>query len=125
MEIFKKAIYSLSGMGKTVLGGVEEVVVKGKDSKKTVPARIDTGARFCSIDERLAEELGLGPMHREKKIRSANGKSIRPVIKVDFVLKGKELNAEFTVADRGHMNYQIIIGRNVLVDGFVVDLDIK
>ncbi|MFH1398528.1 MAG: RimK/LysX family protein [Candidatus Woesearchaeota archaeon] len=108
---------------KIVLGAVEEIKIIGTDGERFVKARIDTGAKLCSIDMLLVSELRLGPITEAKKIRSANGRSLRLIINVEFVLKGKRCIAKFTVADRSHMSYPMIIGRNVLEDGFVIDLN--
>lgn len=59
--------------GKKILGFVEPVTIFGKNKKKMeVLARIDTGAGFSSIDEKLVKELGF-----EKTINLA--KNIRKI----------------------------------------------
>ena len=55
---------------KEIIGLVERVKIKGRE----VVARIDTGARRCSIDKNLARELKLGPIIGNRKYRSAHGK---------------------------------------------------
>ena len=104
-----------------ILGLIEEVTIKGPKGEKTVLARIDTGATMCSIDDSLVEELELGPVIREKKVKQSTGITNRPVINVNCTLKGKDLTGEFTVADREHMKYQVLIGKNLLQEGFLID----
>jgi hypothetical protein len=108
-------------MSKIVLGAREEIVIKGKSGEKKVMARIDTGAKTCSIDMALAEEIGIGPVMSVKKVWSSNGDSVRSVVEAKIVLGGRELVSEFTMIDRSHMRYPVLIGRRVLEDGFVVD----
>lgn len=106
---------------KIIVGATEFVVLKGAHKDNKLPARIDTGATRSSIHAPLVKELNLGPMLRTKKVRNANGMTIRPIINVTFELKGKTIDAEFTVTDRSHMKYKLLIGRNALIKGFLVD----
>ena len=110
---------------KIILTASEEVTIVNTDKQKTVKARIDTGARLSSIDTELVAELGLGPVVRTKNVKSAHGKTLRPVINVNIILKGKKCNAEFTFIDRSHMSHPVLIGRNILEQGFVVDVNQK
>ena len=66
------------------------------------------------------------------KIVAANGKDKRPIIRLDIVVDGKVLhNVEFTVNDRGGLNYDVLLGRralaqaNVLVNPALVHLSTK
>lgn len=108
---------------KIILGMAEFVTLKGKDRrvKKTLPARIDTGATRSSIDAKIVKELKLGPIVSVLEVKNANGVSLRPTIKVEFKIKDINMKAEFTISDRRHMKYKALIGRNVLKKGFLVD----
>jgi len=107
---------------KTVIGCIEKVTVYGpKGKKKSVTARIDTGASTNSIDTELAAELNLGPIIKTTHIRSALGVSTRPVVEVIISIAGKKIKSHFTLANRTHMNYSVLVGRNLLKHGFVVD----
>jgi len=110
---------------KKVVGAVEEVILKSPKGEKRVLARIDTGARLSSLDARIAEELGLKETTRIQKVRSSQGRSERPVVNVRVEVGGVEHFSEFTVVDRSHMKYQVLIGRNVLENGFLVDASKK
>lgn len=107
--------------GKKVIGAEEDVTIRSASGDKIVRARIDTGARLGSIDTTLVAELGLGPIIRTKKVKSAEGKSLRPVIRVKLVLAGEEFEEDFTIKDRSHMSYPVLIGRNILQQGFIID----
>jgi hypothetical protein len=105
---------------KIVIGLSEKVTVIGK-KRKSIVARIDTGATKSSIDARLAAELALGPVIKTKMVKSAAGNKLRPVIKAKIKMSGKTINSEFTIADRSHMKYRCLIGQNVLKSGFLID----
>lgn len=104
-----------------VLGLTEDVEVLYKKGKDVIHARIDTGAETSSIDVKLVAELGLGPVTQTKIIKSANGEKLRPAIEVNIIIHGKQLRGLFTIADRSHMRYRILIGQNVLKNGFLID----
>ena len=106
---------------KIVVGLVEKVKIWNHTGKKTVIAKIDTGATKSSIDTNLAAELRLGPVIKSKLVKSAHGSKLRPIIESTIELAGKKLKSEFTLADRAHMKYRILIGQNILKDGFLID----
>ena len=107
--------------GKIVIGLAEKVLVQSDGSKKTVIAKIDTGATKSSIDTNLAAELELGPVIKSKLIKSAHSSKLRPIIEATIELAGKKIKSEFTLADRAHMKYRILVGQNILKDGFLID----
>ena len=107
--------------GKTVIGLSEPAVIYGKTEKRTLTAKIDTGASKSSIDVNLASQLKLGPIIKSKLVKSASGNKLRPVIEAIIVLAGKKFKEEFTLADRWHMKYRVLIGQNVLKHGYLID----
>ncbi len=107
--------------GKVVIGLAERVNIQHQNSKKNAIAKIDTGATKSSIDTNLAAELKLGPVIKSKLIKSAHGSKLRPIIEATIELAGKKIRSEFTLADRAHMKYRILIGQNILKDGFLID----
>ncbi|MFQ5620257.1 MAG: RimK/LysX family protein [Candidatus Nanoarchaeia archaeon] len=113
-------------LDKTVVGLTEKVTIRGKNGRsRTLVARIDTGATKSSIDESLAVELDLGPVIATKVIRQAQGKQRRPVIRAKLKIKNRTVEGEFTVADRSHMRYPILVGQNMLCQNFLVDPSMK
>ncbi len=101
-------------MKKDIIGLTAIVTLKGKTKKKRIKAKIDTGADKSSIDTRLASQLNLGPVIKTRKIWSAHGGMVRPVIKARIKINNKELTSDFTIADRAHMKYKVLIGKNIL-----------
>lgn len=112
--------YKILG-GKIVIGLAERVNVHYPKGNKSVISKIDTGATKSSIDTNLAAELRLGPVIKSKLIKSAHGSKLRPIIEATIELAGKKIKSEFTLADRAHMKYRILIGQNILKDGFLID----
>ena len=108
---------------RTILGLTEKVTVFGNNLKnKEVDARIDTGATNSSIDMTVAGELELGPIKRVKLVKSASGKNRRAIVAVKVKIDGKVLEDDFTIAERRHMTYPVLIGQNILKKGnFLVD----
>ncbi|MBS3117877.1 ATP-dependent zinc protease [Candidatus Woesearchaeota archaeon] len=107
-------------MSRPILGLTERVVIYGKKRKQVI-ARIDTGAQKNSICTSLASQLELGPVLRTVRIRSATGRQVRPVVKAKMKIGPKLINASFSLADRTHMKYDLLIGTNTLKKGFLID----
>jgi len=108
---------------KIMLGLYEKVniIPKNKEKSDKYIARIDTGATKSSIDMVLAGKYNLGPILRTKYVKNANGNKLRPIIEVEIEIAGKKLKGEFTLADRSHMKYPVLIGQNILKQGFIID----
>jgi len=104
-------------MEKTIVGLVEKVKINGKE----VTARIDTGAEHSSIDKDLSKRLELGPILRTMLIKSASGQTRRPVVEAEMEIKGKVIKSKFNIANRKHMKYKVLIGQNILKQGFLID----
>jgi len=109
--------------GKRILGLTKEVTLVGANGKEhTCLARIDTGATSSSLDRQLAEELHLKPSQKLKLVKSAAGVEKRPLVNAKIKIDSQIIEEEFTLADRKHMTYQILIGQNILAKGnFLVD----
>lgn len=107
---------------KTIIGLTEPVAIFSRVGvQKIVIAKIDTGASNSSIDTDLASQLKLGPVIKSKLIKSASGNRVRPVIELVIGLADKKMKEEFTLADRWHMRYRVLIGQNVLKHGYLID----
>jgi hypothetical protein len=107
---------------KTIIGVVEPIIINSQFEEKTVMARIDSGATKSSINQKIAHELKLGPVTRSKLVRSAHGSKMRELVEIEIQLAGQTLRSEFTIVDRDHMRYPVLIGRNTLKLGdFLID----
>jgi len=107
---------------RAIIGMAETVTIYSGMKRRTVQARVDTGAAKSSIDIHLAGELGIGPAIKHAMVKSASGGSVRPVVRITLNISGKLITALFTLASRHHLKYDVLIGRNVLKKGqFLID----
>jgi len=104
-----------------ILGVIEKVTIFGNEKKKkTVRAKVDTGAYRTSIDSDLVDELGLDPHGTFVRVRSGSGRQKRRTVKLKFKLHGKDMETIATYTPRGHLRFPVIIGRKDM-KGFLVD----
>lgn len=106
-------------MIRKTIGLTTRVVLFGT-TKKEVVGRVDTGATKSSIDVSLAREIGVGPALKLIRVKSAHGTRQRPLIIISVEIAGEQFDAEFTIADREHMKYPLLIGQNIL-KRFLID----
>lgn len=129
--------------GKLILGQTEWIHIDGLDIN--VPARIDTGATTSSVsavdilaferdgkkwvkfklshDGKTSKELTL-PVVSTKFIRQSNSEKTaeRYTVKGWVTVGSLKLNTEFTLADRTHMDFSVLLGRSFFRDEAVVDI---
>lgn len=109
-----------------VLGKEEVVELSAGETGESAErlARIDTGAGYSSIDEDLAEDLGinLDDPEDEVEIESANGDETRPLVRVRIRMAGRTLDTRVTVTGRSKLTKDVLIGRRDL-GGFLVKAD--
>ncbi|MBN1644647.1 ATP-dependent zinc protease [Candidatus Woesearchaeota archaeon] len=108
-------------MNKTKIKFKEKVTFIGTKKSKTVNARVDTGAKRCSIDKKLAEYIGVSKPRMYKTIKSASGIDERPVVKIKLTIKNRTFNAFCTIADRSRLKFPALIGRNIIRHGFIIE----
>jgi RimK family alpha-L-glutamate ligase len=104
------------------VGFTEAVRVGGGDGIEHVVAKSDTGAKRTCIDAGLAGEVGAGPIVGAKRVRSSSGRDRRPLVDVELGIDGVWRTVTASVADRSGMNYDVLLGRDVL-GGRQVDVD--
>lgn len=133
---------------KTVLGGREWIGLV--DVGTYLKARIDSGANTSSLSaseitpfERDGEnwirfKLGLddkdvvvdavrdewieAPVERRVRVIQATGEESRPVVTLMMTLGSIREPVEFTLSDRTHLDFPVILGRRFLLDIAVVDV---
>lgn len=134
----------LGGLEKQLIGEAERVHLSPLDL--VFNARIDTGATTSSLNARniqhferdgrrwvrfdtqhpeSGEELAFErPVVRRVRISQSISDEYerRPVVELHFTLGSISHTAEFTLSDRGHLDFPLLIGRNVLRDQMVVDV---
>ena len=108
--------------GHTVLGITEPVqITDSSGNKRSILAKIDTGAWRTTIDKSLAKKFDLHTNILDKKeVRGALGQESRPVVEISMTVRDHTIRAQAYLADRSHLKYDMIIGRRDL-KGFLVD----
>lgn len=133
-----------ASLDKVVVGATEKVLLT--DLGITLPARVDTGANTSSVDARNIEIFERNgedwvrfdiydpdldqlvelerPRSRKVLITQSNSEEPerRPVIEMRITMGRMTQVAEFTLANRSHLEQPLLIGRNVLRDLMLVDV---
>lgn len=101
---------------RVTVGYIEEVLVIGTRGQETVMAKSDTGATRTSIDAELAAQIGTGPIKDIVKVKSGSRKSgrTRPVVDLVIGVGGQQHTVTASVEDRSHMDYPLLLGRDIL-----------
>lgn len=129
---------------KQLVGEIEEVWFP--QLGLTLLGRIDTGATTASLDARNIQiferdgeqwvrfsvnnpETGTEMEFERKRVRkvritqsNSDTPERRPVVELQVKIGGISQLAEFTLSDRSHLDYQTLIGRNILRDVMLVDV---
>ncbi|WP_247000039.1 RimK family alpha-L-glutamate ligase [Halosolutus gelatinilyticus] len=106
-----------------IIGYTEEVVLSGTSGSTTVYAKSDTGATRTSIDTSLAADIGAGPIKAITKVKSGSRKTAksRPVVDIVVGVGGNQHTVTASVEDRSHMDYPVLLGRDIL-ENYRVDV---
>ncbi|MFW6278430.1 MAG: ATP-dependent zinc protease [Halorhodospira sp.] len=133
---------------KTVLGRSEWIGLP--DAGTYLKARIDTGANTSSLSarevtrferegedwvrfklaltdddvavDRVRDEWIEAPIERRVRVVQATGDESRPVISLMMTLGNLQEPVEFSLSDRTHLDYPVLLGRRFLMDIAVVDI---
>jgi hypothetical protein len=129
---------------KLLVGRREDVWIE--DLQLALPARIDTGAETASLDARnireferdgddwvrfdIAHPKSGEPLTLERPVArvvlilqsTSEEPERRAVIELGIVLGAVRQIAEFTLSDRSHLDFQMLVGRNILKDLMIVDV---
>lgn len=110
-------------IGKKTVNVFEEVQIRSfMGDRVSVKAKIDTGAFRTSIDEKLADQLGLLSPENiilERYYRSALGREKRSLLELVFWLGGRKIKTMANISDRSRLKRPMVIGRRDLA-GFLV-----
>ncbi|OYX54408.1 MAG: hypothetical protein B7Y93_06285 [Micrococcales bacterium 32-70-13] len=132
----------------TTIAGWREWVGLPSAGVPWIKAKLDTGARSSSVHAFGIEALprdadGIErvrfrlrpwqrsdadtvvvecPVHDRRTVRSSSGHTEeRIVVLMDITLMGRTITAEMTLSNRDSMGFRMLIGREALRQGFVVD----
>jgi RimK family alpha-L-glutamate ligase len=107
--------------GFRTVGYTERVDVAAGDGIATAVAKSDTGAKRTTVDLSLTAEIGAGPLEGTTSVRSGSSKSSssRPLVTLDIRVGDRWHEVTADVIDREHMNYPVLLGRDILDDYFV------
>lgn len=110
-----------------------------------IKAKIDTGARSSALHAHHTHEFERDgepwvrfdvrpwqdthdlvpaelPIFDRREVRSSSGHAqSRLVVLIDVVLVGRRVTAEVSLSNRDEMGFRMLIGREALTQGFVVD----
>jgi len=105
-----------------VVGLIEDITLLDENlaELKTLKARIDSGATVGSIDQKYVDKYN-PPVIGKKLVKSSHGTTRRTLVKLTLKLKGKIVSGTFSVIDRSHMTYPILIGQDILIQDYVID----
>ncbi len=130
----------------TIVAGWREWVTLPDAGVEWIKAKLDTGARSSSVHAFDVTELSRDgqtwvrfslrpwqrsedgivehecPVHDRRLVRSSSGHSEeRYVVLMDVRLLGRTVTAEVTLSSRDEMGFRMLIGREALRQGFLVD----
>lgn len=111
---------------------------------KNIPAKIDTGATISSVwasninvnnkkqlefclfapesDLYTGEKIVVDEF-KVRQVRNSTGQeSVRYLVTLPSVIKGKKIRASYTLADRSRNDFPVLIGRRALLGKFLVDV---
>lgn len=93
-----------------------DTYIAGTKTSEKVVSKVDTGSSRTSVDIKLASKLGLGPIKDYVSVRTGSSKQSRkrPIVESTIKLKGIKHTVDVSIEDREHMNYKLILGRDVL-----------
>ena len=120
----KPAPVGIQREDEVTVGYTEEIVVSGTSGSETVIAKADTGARRTSIDTDIAAAIGAGPVQTTATVKSATTSSsrTRPVVDVVIGIGGTQHTVAASIEDRSHMEYPVLLGRDILSE-YSVDVE--
>ncbi len=74
------------------------------------------------VVESAQKEAFEAPVERRVKVLQATGEDSRPVISLLVILGPIRQHAEFTLNDRTHLNFPVLLGRRFLLDIALIDV---
>lgn len=137
MKILLLILLFINLHSKEILGSIDKLDFPLLNLQN-IESRIDTGATnsslHCSdieeIDNNFVRFKALGkytftkPISKIKDVKSSNGISHkRFFIKTEILILGKIYVSELSLNDRSNMKYAFLLGRDILIQNFLVDVN--
>jgi hypothetical protein len=127
-----------------IIGSKERILFKNYLHEKVV-ARVDTGAKTSAVhcvNFWFDKQPGRKPLnfilinekfppikttsYKKRYVKSSNGGvDVRYSVMLDVKMGKNIYKAEFTLANRDHMQHKVLLGRNLLAGNFIVDVEKK
>ena len=139
MKVFFCLFLVFNLYAKDIIGSIDKLDFPAFNLEN-VESRIDTGATNSSlhctnierVDDKfvkfnvLGKESFIMPISKIKEVKSSNGVSkSRYFIKTQIVISGKTYISEFSLNNRSSMTYPFLLGRDILLQDFIVDVSKK
>lgn len=136
MKFFLLILLFINLQSKEILGSIDKLDFPLLNLQN-IESRIDSGATNSSlhctniekIDDNFVKFKVLGqnnfikPISKVKNVKSSNGISHkRFFIKTEVLILGKIYISELSLNDRSTMTYPFLVGRDILLQGFLVDI---
>lgn len=121
--------------GKVVIENIEKVDFPDLNINN-IEVKIDSGATTSSIHatnvfiDKINKKVKFKsfdnnytlPLHSVIRVQSSNGhEQTRPLIKMKIKIRDKVISAYFSLADRKDLEYQVLIGKDVLSGKFLIN----
>ncbi|WP_067561522.1 ATP-dependent zinc protease family protein [Halofilum ochraceum] len=109
-----------AGSGDEAASGAEDGAGEDEDVFEEVMDAVESAA-----EAENEEEVGVrveAEVQRRVTIIQASGEDERPVIRLPTRIGPLERRVEYTLADRGHLTYGVLLGRRFLQDLAVIDV---
>lgn len=136
MKLFFLFFFIVNLYGKDIIGAIDKVDLPLLNLEN-IETRIDSGAKNSSlhcfsiekIDEKVVKFTVLNgktfikPISQIKEVKSSNGISQKRIfINTEVVIFGKTYISEVSLANRSKMSYPFLLGRDILIQNFIVDV---
>ncbi|MFN2408686.1 MAG: ATP-dependent zinc protease [Halomonas sp.] len=98
-----------------------EITPFERDGEDWVRFKMALNDEDVAVDS-VRDEWVEAPLERNVRIVQASGEELRPVISLLLTLGPLSENVEFTLTDRSHLDYPVLLGRRFLLDIAVIDV---
>lgn len=97
-----------------IIGRKLEILVTGNRRSETYWAKIDTGSYSSSIDESVADFVGIRKTGN-RAIKTALGQDYRDTGICKLTIAGKEIESDISISERSELKCPVLIGRKDLI----------